>query len=47
MQPDKLSSHVFKKGVFITPINSIPLMHELSDKNLGHTAECLNIFGLV
>jgi len=32
MQPDKLSSHVFKKGVFVTPINSIPLMHELSDK---------------
>ena len=32
MQPDKLSSHVLKKGVFVTPINSIPLMHELSDK---------------
>lgn len=32
MLPDKLSDHVLKKGVFVTPINSIPLMHELNDK---------------
>lgn len=28
----KLSEHLFKKGKFITPINSIPLMQELSDE---------------
>lgn len=32
MQPDKLSTHVLKKGVFVTPINSIPLMHELQNE---------------
>lgn len=31
MKQSSLSSHIFKKGKFITPINSIPLMHELSD----------------
>ena len=29
MSYTKLSDHTYKKGKFITPINSIPLMHEL------------------
>lgn len=28
----KLSDHTFKKGKFITPINALPLMHELEDE---------------
>lgn len=28
----KLSDHAFKKGKFITPINNMPLMHELEDE---------------
>lgn len=32
MNPTKLSSHVFKKGKFITPINNIPNIQELSDE---------------
>jgi len=32
MQNSKLSDHTFKKGKFITPINSIPVMQELSDE---------------
>ena len=32
MSYTKLSDHTFKKGKFVTPINSIPLMHELEDE---------------
>ena len=32
MGHSKLSSHIFKKGKFITPINAIPTMEELSDE---------------
>lgn len=32
MQPSKLSDHVFKKGKFITPFNSIPFMKEIEDE---------------
>lgn len=32
MKRSKLSNHTFKKGKFITPINSLPLMHELEDE---------------
>lgn len=32
MGHSKLSDHTFKKGKFITPINSIPTMQELSDE---------------
>ena len=32
MKRSKLSDHTFKKGKFITPINSLPLMHELEDE---------------
>lgn len=32
MGHSKLSNHTFKKGKFITPINSIPNMQELSDE---------------
>lgn len=32
MSYTKLSDHIFKKGKFVTPINSIPLMHELEDE---------------
>ena len=28
----KLSDHTFRKGKFITPINALPLMHELEDE---------------
>ena len=28
----KLSEHTFKKGKFITPINSLPLMKEFEDE---------------
>lgn len=32
MRRSKLSDHTFQKGKFITPINAIPLMHELEDE---------------
>lgn len=32
MRHSKLADHTFKKGKFITPINSIPAMQELSDE---------------
>ncbi len=32
MKCRKLSEHTFKKGKFITPINALPLMHELEDE---------------
>ncbi len=32
MKHSKLSDHVFKKGEFITPINSIPIMQEMTDE---------------
>lgn len=32
MQKSKLSDHVFKKGKFITPFNSIPMMKEIEDE---------------
>ena len=32
MKRSKLSDHTFQKGKFITPINAIPLMHELEDE---------------
>ena len=32
MKHSKLSDHVFKKGEFITPINSIPIMPEMTDE---------------
>ena len=32
MQRSKLSDHVFKKGKFITPFNSIPFMKEIEDE---------------
>jgi hypothetical protein len=32
MKPSKLSQHVFKKGKFITPLNSIPMMSEIEDE---------------
>lgn len=32
MRHSKLSDHAFKKGKFITPINAVPLMHELEDE---------------
>lgn len=32
MKHSKLAEHTFKKGKFITPINSIPTMQELSDE---------------
>jgi len=32
MRCSKLSDHTFYKGKFITPINSLPLMHELEDE---------------
>lgn len=32
MSHSRLSQHKFKKGKFITPINSIPLMQELNDE---------------
>lgn len=32
MGHSKLSDHMFKKGKFITPINSIPIMQEMSDE---------------
>lgn len=31
MQKSKLSEHVFKKGKFITPFNSLPMMREMED----------------
>lgn len=32
MRRSKLSDHTFQKGKFITPINAIPLIHELEDE---------------
>lgn len=32
MRHSTLSDHTFQKGKFITPINAIPLMHELEDE---------------
>lgn len=32
MKRSKLSDHTFQKGKFITPINAIPLAHELEDE---------------
>ena len=32
MRHSKLSEHTFKKGKFIAPINTLPLMHELEDE---------------
>ena len=32
MRYSKLSDHLFKKGKFITPMNSFPLMQELNDE---------------
>ena len=32
MKHSKLSDHTFVKGKFITPINAVPLMHELEDE---------------
>lgn len=32
MPPSKLSDHIFKKGKFTTPLNSIPMMTEMEDK---------------
>ena len=32
MKHSKLSDHTFKKGKFITPINSLPMMQEFEDE---------------
>ena len=32
MEPSKLSDHIFKKGTFTTPLNSIPCMQEIEDE---------------
>ena len=32
MRNSKLSEHTFKKGRFITPLNSLPMMNELEDE---------------
>lgn len=32
MRHIKLSDHTFKKGKFITPINSLPMMQEFEDE---------------
>ena len=32
MRHSKLSDHKFKQGIFITPINSLPKMHEFEDE---------------
>ena len=32
MRHSKLSEHTFRKGKFIAPINTLPLMHELEDE---------------
>lgn len=32
MKPGKLSEHIFKKGEFITPINSLPKLKDLEDE---------------
>ena len=32
MRRSRLSDHAFRKGKFITPINALPLMHELEDE---------------
>ena len=32
MRYSKLSDHKFKKGEFITPINSLPMMQEFEDE---------------
>ena len=32
MQKSKLPEHVFKKGKFITPFNSLPMMKEMEDE---------------
>lgn len=46
MRRSKLSDHTFQKGKFITPINAIPLMHELEDESRGLMAACQSTFGL-
>lgn len=49
MAPSKLSDHVFKRGKFTTPLNSIPTMSEMKDEkswNYGRMPEYLWI-GLI